>query len=74
MKIAIESTEKDDVPQRHSGARLERRQRARGELCLVFVANIGVENSADHSQFERELKETMPPTTVLMALSEVLDG
>lgn len=73
MKITIESTEKMTFVN-GTQARVWKGISERGVNCIVFVANIGVEKTADHSQFERELKETMPPTSVLMALSEVLDG
>lgn len=60
MKLMIEATDQlteiDGVPARVWNGTTEG-----GVECKVFVHRIAVHESADASQFERELKEQMPP-------------
>lgn len=60
MKLTIVATEKlthmDGVPVRVWEGVTES-----GVKCLVFVHRIAVSNSENAEQFERELKEQLPP-------------
>jgi hypothetical protein len=60
MNIIIKSTETlteiDGVPVRLWDGITER-----GTRCKVFVHRIAVHNEEDHLDFERELKEELPP-------------
>lgn len=73
MKITIESTDRLTFVN-GTQVRAWKGVSERGVACIVFVANIAVEKTSEHAQFERELKETMPPASVFMSLAQVLDG
>lgn len=63
MKLTIEATEKfthvDGVHVRVWDGVTEQ-----GTKCIVFVHRIAVHNSENADQFERELKEQLPPVRV----------
>lgn len=63
MQITIESTEKlttiEGVP-----CRLWKGTTAAGIECHVFVHRIAVHNAADSQQFDKQLKEQLPPVEV----------
>jgi tRNA U38,U39,U40 pseudouridine synthase TruA len=60
VKLTIESTNEltriDGV-----NARVWKGRTDGGVECICFVHRIAVHNSKDQSQFERELKEQLPP-------------
>lgn len=60
MKIQIEATDKlttiDGVP-----VRLWEGVTADGTPCKVFVHRVAVREDQDQTQFERELREQLPP-------------
>ena len=64
MKITMESTEQlayaDGVASRVWNGVTEQ-----GTKCVVFVHRIAVQNSENTEQFERELKEQLPPGRVI---------
>jgi hypothetical protein len=70
MKLMIESTDQlttmDGVP-----VRVWRGVTDRGVRCFVFVHRLAVHKDEDATQFDLELKETLPPG-VAMSLRNIL--
>lgn len=64
MKITIEATEKL-THMMGVAVRLWEGVTESGVKCKVFVHRIAVHNDDDSSQFDRELKEQMPPGRVV---------
>jgi len=70
MKITIEATEKITHLE-GVRVRLWEGQTESGVKCKVFVHQIAVHNEEDPAEFERELKEQMPPGQVF-SLRDIL--
>lgn len=70
MKISIESTDKLTYVNSIQ-VRVWKGKTERGVDCLLFVANVGVERNQDHTEFERELTETLPPAVVIPIMEVV---
>jgi hypothetical protein len=70
VRITIDST---DVLTEHNGkaVRVWKGTTEGGVACTVLVAAIAVEDRADNSQFERELRATEPPKE-MRPLAQVL--
>lgn len=64
MRLTIDST--DQVTEINGAkARVWRGKSERGVECLCFMTCIAVADDSDHSEFERELKEQLPPGRVV---------
>jgi hypothetical protein len=72
VKLTIESTDQvthlEGVPVRVWRGRTER-----GIACLVFVHRVAVHEASDSAEFERELRDCLPPGWGI-ALRRVLGG
>lgn len=75
MRITIEATDQltdyDGVP-----VRVWKGLTERNVECLVFVTRIAVRSDADLDQFERELREELPPACeipMVAVLTRALD-